>query len=143
MLQRLSLVTLGVDDLDRARRFYCDGLGWTASSASTDEVIFLDAGGVVLGLYPRHKLAEDAGLPGEPTSGFGGIALAHNVAVREQVDVVLETARRAGATVLKPATEAFWGGYTGYFADPDGHPWEVAFNPHWPLDELGRIRLPE
>lgn len=142
MEQRISLITLGVADVARSRRFYVDGLGWRASSAGNEHVVFIDAGGVVLGLYGREALAEDMRVPAEGR-GFSGFSLAHNVRSREEVDRVIETARAAGATVLKPAQEAFWGGYSGYFADPDGHPWEVAHNPHFPLDATGRVLLPE
>jgi catechol 2,3-dioxygenase-like lactoylglutathione lyase family enzyme len=138
----ISVITLGVDDLDRSRRFYCDGLGWRASSTSNEHILFIDAGCVVLGLYPKHLLAEDAKLdPGG--SGFGGATLAQNVASKAEVDAALEAVRAAGAKILKPAEDTFWGGYSGYFADPDGYPWEVAFNPHWPLDAAGRVVLPE
>lgn len=139
---RISLVTLGVADLARALRFYRDGLGWPLSSASGGDVAFFRTGGVALALYPRVALAADAHLAPEG-SGFGGITLAHNVATREQVDVILAEAVAAGARLLKPAHEAEWGGYSGYFADPDGYPWEVAWNPYFPLGEDGAIQLPE
>jgi catechol 2,3-dioxygenase-like lactoylglutathione lyase family enzyme len=141
MEQRLTVVTLGVASIDRARRFYCEGLGWRASSASSENIVFIAAGGVVLGLYPRNSLAEDAHLPAAG-SGFGGITLAHNVRSKADVDAVLVVAVAAGAKLLKPAQDVFWGGYSGYFADLDGHPWEVAFNPHWPLMTDGRVALP-
>ena len=140
MDQRISAVTLGVADLERARRFYEDGLGWR-HAGNFPGVYFFQVAGAVFSLYPRTALAADARLA-EEGSGFGGIALAYNVCVREDVDAVLGEAERAGATILKPAEEAFWGGYSGYFADPDGHTWEVAFNPHWPLDAEGRVSLP-
>jgi catechol 2,3-dioxygenase-like lactoylglutathione lyase family enzyme len=136
----LTVVTLGVSDLARSRRFYCDGLGFSPSSASSEHVVFLDAGGVVLALYPRDHLAKDAQVSPEG-SGFGGITLARNVGTKREVDAALEVARKAGAAILKPAQEVFWGGYSGYFADPDGYPWEVAFNPHWRLDASGRVVL--
>lgn len=139
---RISLVTLGVADLDRARRFYAEGLGWPLSSASTDEVAFFQTGGAVLALWLRQRLAEDAGLP-LASQGADGIALAHNVATREQVDATLAEAAAAGATILKPAEDAAWGGRSGYFADPDGHLWEVAWNPGFPLQPDGTIRLPD
>ena len=125
MEQRLSLVTLGVADISRSRRFY-ERLGWKASSASVESIVFFPlGGGIALSLYGRADLAKDACLPGDG-SGFGGAALAHNVRTREEVDSTLDRAREAGARILKPAEDAFWGGYSGYFADPDGHPWEVA-----------------
>ena len=138
---RLTVVTLGVSDLARSRRFYCDGLGFSQSSASNVQIVFLDAGGGVLALYPRELLAKDAQVSPKG-SGFGGITLACNVGTKAEVDAALEAARKAGAKILKPAQEAFWGGYSGYFADPDGHPWEVAYNPHWKLDAEGRVMLP-
>jgi uncharacterized protein len=138
MEQRLSLVTLGVADLDRSLRFY-EALGWRRQN-SHPEVVFFQAGGMVLALWSRQSLAADARLPGEG-SGFAGIALAYNTRTREEVDQVLDEAQAAGATVPKPAEEASWGGYTGYFADPDGHLWEVAWNPDWPIAEDGSIRL--
>ena len=142
MEPRISLVTLGVQDLPRAVRFYRDGLGWPMSSVGGDEVAFFHTGGAVLALYPRVLLAADANLPASG-SGFGGITLAHNVASRELVDAVLAEAAAAGGTILKPAVDAEWGGYTGYFADPDGYPWEVAWNPHFPLAADGSVQLPE
>jgi catechol 2,3-dioxygenase-like lactoylglutathione lyase family enzyme len=131
---------LGVADMARARRFY-EALGWRASAAGSDGVTFFQAGGTILSLYDRAALAEDAHLPAEG-SGFGGIALAHNVRERADVVRVLEEAKAAGGTILKPAEDVFWGGHSGYFADPDGHPWEVAWNPHFPILEDGSIRLP-
>jgi catechol 2,3-dioxygenase-like lactoylglutathione lyase family enzyme len=139
MEQRLSLVTLGVADLERARRFYEDGLGWRRGNAHA-EVVFFQIGGAVLGLVSRKELAADARLPDEG-GGFGGITLAYNARSREEVDAVLAEAAGAGASILKPAEDAFWGGYSGYFADPDGHPWEVAWNPEWTILEDGSIRL--
>lgn len=141
MEQRLSIVTLGVADLDRSRTFY-ERLGWRRSGKAFEGVAFFQAGGVVLSLYPRAALAEDAHVPAEG-AGFGGIALAHNARSREEVDAVLAEAQAAGARLLKPAQDVFWGGYSGYFADPDGYPWEVAWNPSFPLDEAGRLRLPD
>jgi len=138
---RISVITLGVTDLARSRRFYVEGLGWKASSTSGENIVFIDAGGVVLGLYPRDLLAEDATL--KPGTGFGGVTLAQNVGSKAEVDAALAAAVDAGASLLKPAADTFWGGYSGYFADPDGHPWEVAYNPFWQLDENGRVALPE
>jgi catechol 2,3-dioxygenase-like lactoylglutathione lyase family enzyme len=141
MNPRITVVTLGVSDIPRSRRFYCEGLGFEASSASNPNVVFIHAGGVVLGLYSRSALAEDAHLPPEG-SGFGGITLAWNLRAKAEVDAALIVAEKAGAKILKTAREVFWGGYSGYFADPDGHPWEVAYNPHWPLDAAGGGILP-
>lgn len=136
MEPRLSLVTLGVSDVARARGFY-QALGFTLSPASQAEVAFFDLGGVVLSLWSRDALSADAGLP--VARGFGGVSLAHNVRSRAEVDRVLAQAQSAGATILRPAHETAWGGYSGYFADPDGHPWEVAHNPFWTLDAHGRL----
>ena len=137
----ISLITLGVRDIERSRRFYRDGLGWPASTASTEDVAFFHTGGVALALYKRELLAADANLAPEG-SGFAGFAMAHNVATRELVDAALEAAVDAGGTLLKPGTAAEWGGYTGYVADPDGFLWEVAWNPGFPLREDGSIDLP-
>jgi len=137
--QRVSVITLGVADLDRARRFYEDGLGWRRGNTHA-EVVFFQLHGAVLALYSREAMAADAGIAGA-RAGFGGVALSHNVRTREQVDTVLTEAAAAGAAILKGGHDAAWGGYTGYFADPDGHVWEVAWNPHWTLDADGRVRL--
>jgi len=138
---RLNIVTLGVRNLTRSRKFYCDGLGFRASSASVGDVVFMDAGGVVLALFPRTLLAKDAGVKARG-SGFGGITIAWNVKKKSDVDSAIARAKKAGAKILQKPHDAFWGGYTAYFADPDGHPWEVAWNPHFPLDAKGRVRLP-
>jgi len=142
MKPQISLISLGVTDLPRALHFYRDGLGWPLSRASVGDIAFFQAGGVVLALYPRVLLAADAHVSPEG-SGFGGITLAHNVRQKEDVDRVLADAVAAGALLMKAAEEAEWGGYSGYFADPDGHPWEVAWNPHFPFNPDGSIRLPE
>jgi uncharacterized protein len=137
---RVSFVTLGVGDVGRSRRFY-EALGFKASPASQDAVAFFDAGGVVLSLFGRAALAEDVGVrAGE--AEFSGISLAHNVNSESEVDEVLREAVTAGAKLLKPGQKVFWGGYSGYFADPDGHLWEVAYNPFMPLDANGRVILP-
>jgi catechol 2,3-dioxygenase-like lactoylglutathione lyase family enzyme len=139
MEQRISVVTLGVEDLARSRRFYEQGLGWKRGNAS-EEVVFYQAGGMVLALFPRRHLAEDAAVSPEG-AGFGGITIAYCARDRAEVEAVLAAAAKAGARILKPARDVFWGGYAGYFADPDGHPWEVAWNPHWTLAEDGGICL--
>ncbi len=141
MEPRISLITLGVADVGRARAFY-ESLGWKASGASQPEVAFFQAGGMALALFSRASLAEDAHLT-DIGGAFGGITLAQNMVSEEAVDQLLEEARRAGATILKPAQRVFWGGYSGYFADPDGHPWEVAYNPGFKLQADGRLVLPE
>jgi len=142
MEQRLSLITLGVADLERSRAFYADGLGWTPSTLGSGEVVFFQAAGVVFGLYGRDALAKDAGLDSADGAGFRGTALAYNTRTRDEVDAVLAQAERAGARITKRAEEAFWGGYSGYFADPDGHLWEVAWNPGMKIDADGHVRLP-
>ncbi|HVZ38313.1 MAG TPA: VOC family protein [Candidatus Kapabacteria bacterium] len=140
MEPRLNIITLGVGDLERSIAFYRDALGWPMSSASVgDFAIFKLGTGTALALYPRDLLAEDACIP--DGGGFGGITLAQNVPTRDDVDAVLNAALHAGARLLKPACDAAWGGYSGYFADPDGHPWEVAWNPFFTLRE-GELRLP-
>jgi hypothetical protein len=137
--QRLSLVTLGVSDLGRARRFY-EALGWQTGAAPDDDVAFFQAGGTVLALWGRGELAEDSGV--EDGGGWGGVTLAHNVRSPEEVDAVLAEAERAGATITRAAGPAFWGGYTGVFTDPEGHAWEVAHNPHWTFAADGSVVLP-
>lgn len=128
MEPRISLVTLGVEDLARSTRFYTEGLGLPTTRSPEDGIVFFQLRGTILALYPYRSLAEDIA-PGfdAPRSRFGGVTLAHNVRTREEVDEVLATALRAGAQLLKPAQDTSWGGYAGYFADPDGYPWEVAW----------------
>jgi hypothetical protein len=151
MEQRISLITLGVADLDRARRFYEHGLGWTknkpplaelAGGAPTqDEVAFYQlSNGLVLALWSRDELAADARVA-DSGATFSGVSIAFNTRSHDEVDEVLAAVEAAGGTVTKPAEEQVWGGYSGYFADPDGHPWEVAFNPDWSLDDAGHVRL--
>lgn len=142
MEQRISVVTLGVADLARSYKFYSEGLGWKASTSGDANIYFFPAGGPALALYPRKLLAEDACLPHAPAQAFCGITLAHNVRARDEVAQVLAIAERAGGKLLKPAQDVFWGGHSGYFADPDGYAWEVCFNPYFPLDAEGRIQLP-
>src|SRR3954451_17094789 len=141
MDQRLTLITLGVADLDRALRFYRDGLGWTPAAASEEgTVAFFQLHGFVLALWGRELLAEDARLA--DSGGWGGLALAQNHPSREATDRAFAHAVEAGATPLKPLAETDWGGYSGYVADPDGHPWEIAHNPFWPLAADGSLTLP-
>jgi catechol 2,3-dioxygenase-like lactoylglutathione lyase family enzyme len=139
MEPRISIITLGVKDVARSRTFY-EALGFKASTASQESVTFLDGGGVVLGLYGRGPLAEDATVE-DSAPGFSGVALAHNARSEADVDTVLAEAVAAGAKLVKPAGKVFWGGYSGYFADPDGHLWEVAFNPYFKLGDDGRVEL--
>jgi len=140
MEQRISIVTLGVSNLGRSRNFY-ESLGWRRSMASAEGIIFFQAGGMALALYPRLELAKDANIPGEG-QGFAGITLAYNARSRDEVDTVLAEAKSVGARLLKPAQEAIWGGYSGYFSDPDDFLWEVAWNPSFPIAEDGSIQLP-
>jgi uncharacterized protein len=136
---RISLVTLGVEDVARATAFY-ERLGWKKSSASQDAVTFIKLKGTVLGLFSRQSLAEDAHVEDTP-KGFSGVTLAHNVASERGVDAVYKFALSCGATPVKAPEKVFWGGYSGYFADPDGHLWEVAYNPFFPLDKEGHVVL--
>lgn len=137
---RLTLVTLGVSDLSRSRAFY-ERLGWRASSASQGDVVFIQLGGVVLSLFPRAALAADAGLDAEG-EGFRGVAFAHNVGSPGEVEAALKAAEAAGGRIVKPARRADWGGHAGYFADPDGHLWEIAHNPSFETNDRGEVVLP-
>ncbi|MBA2630211.1 MAG: VOC family protein [Thermoleophilaceae bacterium] len=138
MEQRLSVITLGVGDLARARGFY-EALGWRTRAGQDDDVVFFQAGGMVVALWDRAALAEDSGV--EDAGGWGGVTLAHNVRSRAGVDEVVEEARAAGATIAREPGETFWGGYSAAFVDPDGHPWEVAHNPRWAIDDDGSVEL--
>jgi uncharacterized protein len=136
--QRVSLVTLGVADLGRARAFY-EALGWETEAGPEDEVAFFQAGDMVLALWDRAKLAEDSAV--ENAGGWGGVTLALNFGSPEEVDATIEEARAAGGQIGREPAETFWGGYSGVFNDPDGHPWEIAHNPHWRVLEDGSVRL--
>jgi len=138
MDQRLSLVTLGVGDVARARAFY-EALGWKVG-LEVEETVFFQAGACIVTLWSREKLAADSGVI--DAGGWGGVTLAHNVGSTADVDAVIEEARRAGATITREPAETFYGGYSGVFVDPDGHPWEVAWNPGFPLAGDGSIALP-
>jgi predicted lactoylglutathione lyase len=138
MEQRLSLVTLGVTDLPRARAFY-EALGWHTNAGPDDDVVFFQAGGMAVALWSRESLAEDSAVTDE--GGWGGITLAYNARSPEEVDEVVAEAERAGARVGRAPAETFWGGYSGVFLDPDGHPWEVAHNPHWTIAEDGSLSI--
>ncbi len=133
MEPRISIITLGVSDLERSVKFYRDGLQLPTNYKEGEGIAFFQLKGTWLALYPSNSLAEDALLPAE-RSRFGGFTLAHNVASKAEADTVITEALAAGATLLKPTADTFWGGYSGYFADPDGHPWEVAWNPYFPLE---------
>jgi len=139
MEQRVSLITLGVRDLARARAFY-EALGWTTRASPDDDVVFFPAGGMVVALWDRERLAEDSGV--EDSGGWGGATLAHNVRSPADVDAVIDEARAAGANVVREPAETFWGCYSAAFTDPDGHPWEIAHNPRWTIRDDGSIKLP-
>lgn len=139
MEQRISLVTLGVKDLITSKRFYVDGLGWKPAFHN-EEIIFFQAGGMIFALFLRNKLAED--FQADPSAfGRAGMSLAYNVRAKSEVDPLMKQAATAGATILKPAQEASWGGYSGYFADPDGFAWEIAWNPGWRLEPDGSVEF--
>ena len=138
MDQRLSLVTLGVADLARARAFY-EALGWQSGSKSEQDVVFFQAGGMIVALWSRASLAEDSGV--EDAGGWGGVTLAYNVRSPEEVNAAIEGARAAGARITREPAKTFWGGYSGVFVDPDGHPWEVAHNPSWRVADDGSVFL--
>lgn len=140
MEQRLSLVTLGVADLERSRAFY-EALGWKSNTDPGEGVVFFQSGGMILALWGRAQLADDSGV--SDGGGWGGVTLAHNVGSAAEVDTVIEEARAAGARIARAGAETFWGGYSGAFIDPDGHPWEVAHNPHWTIGDDGSLVLPD
>ena len=138
MKQRVSLITLGVRDLARARRFY-EQLGWKSGAAPADDVVFFQAGDMIVALWSRDQLAEDSAV--SDAGGWGGVTLALNFGSPEEVDAVIEEARAAGATIGREPAETFWGGYSAVFLDPEGHPWEIAHNPHWTITPDGGVRL--
>jgi uncharacterized protein len=139
MEQRISVVTLGVKDLDVAKRFYVDGLGWQPGFAD-EEIAFFQAGGLIFTLFLRDKLAAD--FRGDvDTFGRAPMALAYNVRAKDEVDAIVKKAANTGATVLKPPQDTYWGGYSGYFADPDGFAWEIAWNPGWTIASDGSVKL--
>lgn len=139
--RRISLITLGVADVARSTEFY-QRLGWSKSSASNEDVTFIQLKGTVLGLFSRQALADDARVENTP-AGFSGVTLAYNVASDIGVDAVVKFAVSCGATVVKAPEKVFWGGYSAYIADPDGHLWEIAHNPFFPFDEHGHVVLPD
>jgi uncharacterized protein len=141
MRPKINLITLGVRDFEKSLRFYEQGLGWKKSSASTEDMAVFSLGGIALSLYPRHLLAEDATVEDIPT-GFSGLTLAHNTRSEKEVDDVLKKVASLGATIVKPAQKVFWGGYSGYFKDINGHLFEVAYNPFWEMNDDDDLVLP-
>ena len=141
MEQRITIIPIGVDDLKRSTAFF-ERLGWRRSVRQAQGVSFFQCGSVAVSLFPRLELAKDAGVSPKG-EGFGGFAIAYNTRLKEEVDDVLAEAKSAGADIVKPAQQVFWGGYSGYFRDLDGHLWEVAWNPSFPLDDRGAVRLPD
>jgi uncharacterized protein len=140
MRQKLNLITLGVDNFEKALNFYENGLGWKKSNKSMDELALFPLGGITLALYPRQELADDTTLEYEPST-FSGLTLSYNAKSEKEVDEVLAKIASLGGTIIKPAQKVFWGGYSGYFKDLDGHLFEVAYNPFWELDEQDNLRL--
>ena len=142
MEQRLSMITLGVADLKRAVAFYEKVIGWK-TNPSPSEIAFFDLGGVVFSLYPHDDLAKDMNAAADDNGdlAYQGFALAHNARSKEEVDLIFSRLTDNGATIVKKPEEVFWGGYSGYFSDPDGHSWEVAYNPHWTIQKDGRVSM--
>jgi uncharacterized protein len=142
MGHRVHILTLGVKDIERAKRFYEKVFGWTVSSASNDHIIFFHTPGIVVALYPRDLLAEDVSVA-QKGSGFTGVTFAHNVPEKTHVAEFLARAESADGRIVKPAQDVFWGGHSGYFADLDGHLWEVAWNPHFTFAKDGSLKIPK
>lgn len=140
MRQKLHLNTLGTDDFQKSLAFYKDGLGWKLSNKSLDGLALFDLGGIILALHPRQELADDTTLAYQPTT-FSGLTISHNTKSEQEVDEILEKVAKLGATIVKPAQRVYWGGYSGYFKDLDGHLFEVAYNPFWELDENDNVKL--
>ena len=143
MEPRITLITLGVEDLPRAITFYRDVVGWSPASVAEDDVAFFDLDGFILALWRRASLAADIGADQSGRGSFEAVALAYNARSHDEVDAIFATLKERGASIVKPPLETDWGGYSGYFADPDGHHWEVAWNPFWPVRADGRIDFPK
>lgn len=140
MKQHLHLITLGVRDFEKSKKFYTETLGWKPSSASQEDAAFFQAGGVVLAIYPREKLAEDA-MTSPAGNGFSGITLAYNAQSESEVDEIIRDLKAKGVKIVKEPQKVFWGGYSSYFADPDEYHWEVAYNPFFEFDDKGNLKL--
>lgn len=140
MRQKLNLITLGVDDFERSLHFYETGLGWKKSDKSMDGLALFPLGGITLALHPRAELADDTTLPYTPAA-FSGLTISYNAKSEKEVDDIMLQVKQLGATIIKPAQQVFWGGYSGYFKDLDGHLFEVAYNPFWELDENDNLKL--
>lgn len=140
MRQKLNLITLGTEDFSRSLDFYEKGLGWKKSEKSMDGLALFDLGGIILALHPREELAADTSLPYQPST-FSGLTISHNTRSEKEVDDILEKVAALGGTIVKRAQKVYWGGYSGYFKDLDGHLFEVAYNPFWELDEKGNVIL--
>jgi len=140
MNQHLHLITLGVKDFEESKKFYTETLGWKASGSSSDDVTFIQAGGIVLAIFPREELAKDA-LVSPDGHGFAGFTLAYNARSEAEVDEIIDELKAKGVKIIKEPQKVFWGGYSSYFADPDGYIWEVAYNPFFPFDENGNLKL--
>ena len=140
MNRHLHLITLGVSDFEKSRKFYTDILGWKPTSTSNDNILFFQAGGVVMAIYPREKLAEDA-MTSPEGSGFSGITLAYNAKSETEVDEIIGDLKAKGVKIVKEPQKVFWGGYSSYFSDPDDYRWEVAYNPFFEFDENGNLKL--
>jgi uncharacterized protein len=141
MRQKLNLITLGVNDLEKSLEFFEKGLNWEKSASSTDNLVLFPLGGIVLALYPRKLLAEDVTIEDNPT-GFSGSTLSYNAKSELEVDEVMEEVKNLGAEIVKSPQKVFWGGYSGYFKDPDGHLFEIAYNPLWGFDENDNLDIP-
>ena len=140
MKQHLHIITLGVDDFERSRKFYTETLGWKPAPASQDDIAFFQAGGAVFAIYPREKLAEDAGVNPQG-SGFAGFTMSYNAQSEAEVDEIIGQVESKGGVIAKQPQKVFWGGYSSYFADPDGYLWEVAYNPFFPFDDGGNLKI--